>query len=56
VRLGECRLAEGSVLTPCGNDSTIFEGATQAVQEAPAALLQRLAAMRESVRAALAPA
>ncbi|HYN60709.1 MAG TPA: hypothetical protein VET87_14320, partial [Rubrivivax sp.] len=55
VRLGERRLAEGSVLTLDGNDGTIFEGATQTVQEAPLALLQRLAALRVPAGAALAP-
>ncbi|HYN60711.1 MAG TPA: hypothetical protein VET87_14330, partial [Rubrivivax sp.] len=56
VRLGERRLAEGSVLTLDGNDGTIFEGATQTVQEAPLALLQRLNALRVPTGAALAPA
>jgi pyruvate,orthophosphate dikinase len=57
VRLGERRLAEGSVLTLGGNDGTIFEGATQTtVQEAPLALLRRVAALRVPAGAALAPA
>jgi pyruvate,orthophosphate dikinase len=48
VRLGERRLAEGSVLTLDGNDGAVFEGATQTMAEAPSALLQRLAALREA--------
>jgi pyruvate, orthophosphate dikinase len=56
VQLGERRLAEGSVLTLDGNNGTVFEGATQTVQEAPIELLQRLAALRESAAASLAPA
>jgi pyruvate,orthophosphate dikinase len=56
VRLGERRLAEGSVLTLDGNDGMVFEGATRTVQEAPLALLRRLAALRTPAGAALAPA
>jgi pyruvate, orthophosphate dikinase len=56
VRLGERRLPEGSVLTLDGNEGAIFEGATQTAQEAPLALLQRLAALRLPAAAALAPA
>jgi len=52
VCLGERRLAEGSVLTLDGNEGTVFEGAAQTVQEAPVALLRRLAALRGAAEAA----
>jgi hypothetical protein len=52
VRLGEHRLAEGSLLTLDGNDGAAFEGPTQTVSEAPTALLQRLTALREARRVA----
>jgi pyruvate, orthophosphate dikinase len=52
VCLGERRLAEGRVLTLDGNEGTVFEGAAQTVQEAPVALLRRLAALRGAAQAA----